>query len=104
MPWRQINNQPPDLTLAHCGELGRDHLDVPVCPELSLRVELAEAALREITQIRPQDRVVFVGRKVFYHPSSPRSRAFIRLMICWSASMILSVSAEPGSARLSMSS
>src|SRR6516162_6983879 len=99
----QVDDKPPVPTLAHCGQFARDHFDVPVCQEFRLRVELAEAALREITEIRPQDRIVFVGRKVFYHPSTPRSRALIRLMICWSPSVILSASAEPGSARLSRS-
>jgi len=37
---RQVDDQPPDLSLPHGGELSRDHLDVPVRRERGLRVEL----------------------------------------------------------------
>ena|SRR6516165_5079807 len=91
----QIDDKPPDLTLAHRSEFRRDHFDVPVCQELGLRVELAEAALREITEIRPQDRIVFVGRKVLYHSLSPPSRVVIRWIIRRSASAKAAGSADP---------
>ena len=47
MARRQVDDQPPNLALAHRGKLGGDHFDMPVCPELSLRVELGERALSE---------------------------------------------------------
>src|SRR5215470_14751455 len=83
----QVDDLPPDLALGDRGELGRDHLDVPVWQKRRLRVELIKTALGEITEIGSQDRVVFAGRKVFDHSSVPPSRAFMRAMICWSASV-----------------
>src|SRR5262249_57181817 len=92
----QVDDQPLDLALGDRGELGRDHLDVPVWQKRRLRVELIKTALGEITEIGSQDRVVFAGRKVFDHSSVPLSRAFMRAMICWSASVKV-VSAGRGS-------
>src|SRR6516165_874272 len=92
----QVDDQPLDLTLGDRGELGGDHLDVPVGQKRRLRVELTKTALGEITEIGSQDRVVFARRKVFDHAPPPRSRAFMRAMICWSASVKVG-SAEWGS-------
>src|SRR5215813_7666779 len=98
----QVDDQPPDLALSDRGELGRDHLDVPVRQKRRLRVELIKTALGENTKIGSPDRVVFARRKVFDHASPPRSRAFMRAMICWSASVKVG-SAEWGSVSPSMS-
>src|SRR6516164_159828 len=98
----QVDDQPLDLALGDRGELGRDHLDVPVWQKRRLWVEFAETALGEITEIGSQDRVVFARRKVFDHAPPPRSRAFMRAMICWSASVKVG-SAEWGSLSPSMS-
>src|SRR5437868_14728473 len=95
----QVDDQPLDLALGDRGKLGRDHLDVPVWQKRRLRVEVAETALGEITEIGSQDRVVFAGRKIFDHSSAPPSRAFMRAMICWSASVNVG-SAEWGQCRL----
>src|SRR5215831_11299726 len=98
----QVDDQPLDLALGDRGELGRDHLDVPVWQKRRLRVELTKTALSEITEIGSQDHVVFARRKVFDHSSVPPSRAFMRAMICWSASVKVG-SAEWGSLSPSMS-
>ena len=66
MARRQVDDQPPDLALADGGQLRRDHLEMPVHQERRLRVELAETALSEITEIRAQDRMIFGGRKVVH--------------------------------------
>jgi hypothetical protein len=44
MTWWQVDDQPLDLALGDRGELGGDHLDVPVWQKRRLRVELAETA------------------------------------------------------------
>jgi hypothetical protein len=71
MTRRQVDDQPPDLALPHSGQLGRDHFDVPVHRERRLRVELEEAALSEVTEIPPQDRVVFGRREIFHSWFTP---------------------------------
>ena len=40
----QVDDQPPDLALAHRGQLGGDDLEMPVHRQLGLRVEVVEAA------------------------------------------------------------
>jgi hypothetical protein len=63
-----------DLTLPYRGQLGGDHVDVPVHRESRLRIELSKTALSKKRQIRPQDRMIFGEEKVFYHwftPSRP---------------------------------
>jgi hypothetical protein len=52
---RQVDDQPPDLALAHGHKLGGDDLDVPVWQERRLRVQVRETALGEPTEIRAQD-------------------------------------------------
>ena len=62
----QVDDQPPDLALAHRSQLGCDHFEMPVCRERSLRIKLAKTALSEKPEIRPKDRVVFRSREVFH--------------------------------------
>src|SRR5437660_10680016 len=69
MAGRQVDDQPSDLAVAHGGELGGDDFDVPARQERCLRVELAETALGEITEIRAQDRIEFPGRKLAHRGS-----------------------------------
>ena len=71
--------------------------------ERRLRVELVEAALSEVTERRIAS--YSRGEKSFIvvYSFSPRSRARIRLMICWSVSVKAVGSADPGSARASIS-
>jgi hypothetical protein len=47
MAWRQIDDQPIDLTLVHLGQFGGDDLEVPVRRKRRLRIELGKAALRK---------------------------------------------------------
>ena len=63
MAWWQVDDQSPDLALAHLGQLGGDDLEMPVWRKRRLRVELGKTALSEETQVRPKDRIVFGRRK-----------------------------------------
>jgi hypothetical protein len=53
MARRQVDDQAPDLALAYRGKLGGDDLDVPVHPQLGLRVELIKAARGEGGEVLP---------------------------------------------------
>jgi len=44
---RHIDNQPPDLSFPHGGQLGCDHFEMPVWRKRRLRVELGKTALSE---------------------------------------------------------
>jgi hypothetical protein len=59
MAGRQVDDQAPDLALAHRGELGGDDFDVPIWQERRLRVELIETALGKETEVRAQHRLKF---------------------------------------------
>ena len=64
MARRQINDQPLDFAVPYRGQLGADHIDVPVHRECRLRIELRETALSKKRQSRPQDRIIFGGQQV----------------------------------------
>jgi hypothetical protein len=65
---RHIDDQPPGLALVHRGQLCGHHLDVPVHRERYERVELAEAALREGSEIEPQLGVLLaLGQRAAVH-------------------------------------
>jgi hypothetical protein len=46
MARRQADDQPPDLSFPHGGQLGGDDLEVPVHRQTGLRIEVVEAAHR----------------------------------------------------------
>jgi hypothetical protein len=54
MTGRNVDDEAADPPLSAGFELRRQHLDVPVIQEVSLRVELAKAALTEDGKILPQ--------------------------------------------------
>src|SRR5215472_2345113 len=54
MARRQADDQPPDMPLAHRGQLGRDELEMPVRRKRSARVQLTESASGKARKIVPQ--------------------------------------------------
>jgi hypothetical protein len=75
---RHIDDQPPDLALAHRSELCRDDFDVPVHRNRGHRVQLAKTALRKSGEIEPQLRLLLarcqrraVHRRGYGHCSRP---------------------------------
>ena len=61
---QQVDDQSPDLAVAHRGQLRRDDFDMPVHRELGPRAELVETALREAGEIEPQQCVVLGPRNI----------------------------------------
>jgi hypothetical protein len=53
MSRRDVDDEPANFTLSHCVELSGHHLNVPIHMEVSLRIELIEAALDEGTKVIP---------------------------------------------------
>src|SRR5436190_6528689 len=85
MARRQVDDQPPDLTPAHCGELGGDDFDVPARQERRLRVELGETALGEITEIQAQQELLSRRCQTNLSESwpAPEPRTAINTWISW---------------------
>jgi len=67
MARRQVDDQAADLALAHRGELGRDHLKVPVDCQFGQRVQIVKAASGKGGKILPQQDIVFGSGQVLEH-------------------------------------
>src|SRR5205085_7484008 len=104
MARRQVDDQPPDLALAHRVQLGGEDFEVPVRRQLGLRVELLKAASGEGGKVIPQQDLV-LGRGKLFHCSDffteKRARSCSRTFS--SASLKAEVSAAAGSVSASMS-
>ena len=70
--WRQIEQKPPDLAIAHRGEPRGDDLQMPIRSEAGARIERMEGALREGGEVAAQQRVVAGGGKA--GPQAARHR------------------------------
>src|SRR5271155_1957354 len=103
MAGRQIDDQPPDLSFSHGGQLGGDDFEVSVCCQAGVRVEVLEAAPGEGGEVvSQQDLVLGRGQVIEHHVSPFENRALSCSRTFSSASLKLEVSAEAGSLRLSI--
>src|SRR5215831_21225443 len=104
MPRRQVDDQPPDLAFPHRGQLRGDDLEMPVHRELSLWIEILEAASCEGHEVVPQQDVI-LGWCQRLHSSDSRieNRALSCLSTLSSASLNSAVSEDIGSVWRSMS-
>ena len=94
----QVDDQPPDLAVSHCGEFCGNDLEVPVRHQLGLRVELLKAARCEGRQILPEQRVIFTPGQVVEHHVSPFAKRALSCSITFSsASLNAAVSGDTGS-------
>src|SRR5215468_3188765 len=73
MPRRQVDDQPADLAFPHRGQLRGDDLEMPVHRELSLWIEILEAASCEGHEVVPQQDVI-LGWCQRLHSSDSRIR------------------------------
>ena len=100
---RQVDDQPPDVPLAHRGQLRGDDFEMPIHGELGLRVEVSETAVSEAGKILPQDGLVIGrGQVVDDHSSDREKRALSRAMTFSSAALKAEVSGGAGSVRFSI--
>src|SRR5438477_988200 len=101
---RHIDNQPPDLSFPHGGQLGGDDFEMPVHRELGLGVQVVEAARGESDEVLPKHAVVLLpGQALDHHFSAFEKRALSCSMTFSSASLKAEVSADAGSVWLSIS-
>src|SRR6516162_4225121 len=104
MPWRQVDDQSPDLAPPHLHQFGGDDLEVPVHRQIGLWVELLEAARREPREVAPQqDLVLSSGQSSHDHFSDCENRTRSCAMTFSSAVLKAAVSSEVGSACPSIS-
>jgi hypothetical protein len=104
MAGRQVDDQPPDLSFPHCGQLGGNDSEMPVHRQTGLRIEVVEAAHRESREVMAKQDLVLGRGQSFGHHFSPFEKRILSCSITFSsASLKAEVSGEAGSVWPSMS-